>query len=159
MKNLILARVIALFLCVAMLTSCATTPEGASSVSGNVVSSLASFAGADPGTAQLAGMAAAGITYVITKSYEMDRQQRWEAEQQAKRIAQSPKAKKHRYVAVPVKKRTRKAGQPKSDLAVVDTKSGEVVNNKAYETTSSNQLQEGANVKVGGYDAYVFQSL
>ena len=136
---------IALSLC---LSSCVEMSETLNAVNANL-----------PGHYGVSGnVPVSEMIHVLNAYYQASEQQRLQAEARAHEAMRSEKVRNSetRYVAVPVAKKKRVAGGPKSDLIVVDKKTGEPVNDKVYETTDKQQLKSGQTQKVGGYNAMVY---
>lgn len=160
----IFRNIVSCTLALAIFNSCASNPEAAGLIAGIGGYAAGRALGLSEGQSALVGAGIGAITYVISKKYQMDEEQRQIAAIRARRAMQREEVRRHRYVAVPVPKRKRSTSSsssgraPKSDLAVIDTKTGETVSNNAYETNNAAQLQNGKNVKVGGYNAYVYNT-
>lgn len=150
-------NVICAALFTSLLGSCASNPEGAAAAIGGATFAVLKLAGVDDRTAAAVGLGAGAVTWVVSKKYQMDQRQREVAMERA-RVALRNTPRSRRYVAVPVPKRSRSGSGPRSDLAVVDRETGALVNDKAYETSSSSQTKNKSEMKVGSYKAVVYNT-
>ena len=141
-------RLIALATFTLSLTSCVEMSETLNAVNSNLPTAYR-------GTGYIP---VSEVLNVITVCYQASERQHALAEARAQEAMRSEKVRnsKTRYVAVPVPKKKHVAGGPKSDLMVVDKKTGEPVDNKVYETTDKQQLKTGQTQTVGGYNAMVY---
>ncbi|HWL52177.1 MAG TPA: hypothetical protein VNQ90_07070 [Chthoniobacteraceae bacterium] len=146
-----------------LLTSC--NDPAATGLAGSVMQTVGSSVGYHGGGRDAAhALHAAGqivVAYSIYQSYRITREQEEIARARAAQAVRSPEVKrsKAKYVAVPVpkKKPTRKG--PKEDLVVVDKETGEPVDQKVYETTSTSQLSSGSVGNLGGHEAVVYSGM
>lgn len=157
LRTLWIRNLVCSILATCLLGSCASNPEGAAAAVGGLTTAVLKLAGVDDRTAYSVGIGAGVLTWAISKKYQMDQRQQAIAMERA-RVALRNTPKSQRYVAVPVPKRNRSQAGPRSDLAVVDRQTGQLVNDKAYETTKAEQTRNNAPTKVGNYKTVVYNT-
>ena len=109
----------------------------------------------------IGGVVGALAGFALSKAYQASQSQRALAEERGRRAVQSDTVRnsKAKYVAVPVPKAKGSSGGASSDLMVVNKSTGEPVDNKVYEVSSSSQLANGKVANIGGHQAVVYSRM